>query len=186
MYLTCTMAITTLSLVLTVVVLNIYAVNDHPVPDWAKRFILTHLAKFLCMRHHDGTVTGRSTKSIKEVAMTCELTRCAVTPQIGQVTDDVSGVSSRPPNDVRGDTFISPNDVSGITLRTPEVQLESSFAARQQLRELSLTDDVEAKMAEKVWAKEWQKLAEVVDRTFFCLFLMAVIVTTMLLFQPLT
>ena len=48
-YLTCTLAITTLSMVLTVLVLNVYGITDRPVPDWTRRFILVHLARSLGM-----------------------------------------------------------------------------------------------------------------------------------------
>ena len=43
------MAITTLSLVLTVFVLNLHYVTDRPVPRWAKKLVLVYLARLLCM-----------------------------------------------------------------------------------------------------------------------------------------
>ena len=39
---------------------------------------------------------------------------------------------------------------------------------------------------EQGWAKDWRRLAEVMDRLFFWIFLLAVVVTTLLLFHPLT
>ena len=48
-YLTCTLAITTLSMVLTVLVLNLYGIVDRPVPDFVKTFVLVYLARALGM-----------------------------------------------------------------------------------------------------------------------------------------
>ncbi|ESO03736.1 hypothetical protein HELRODRAFT_173437 [Helobdella robusta] len=48
-YLTCTLAITTMSMVLTVLVLNLYGIADRPVPPWMKKLFLVHLASFLGM-----------------------------------------------------------------------------------------------------------------------------------------
>ena len=48
-YLTCTMAITTLSMVLTVFVLNLHHITDRPVPTWVKRLVFIYLARMLCM-----------------------------------------------------------------------------------------------------------------------------------------
>ncbi|MFG1588320.1 hypothetical protein ACDT12_13725, partial [Staphylococcus aureus] len=42
-------AITTMSMVLTVLVLNLYGVADRPVPMWMKKVFLVHLAKMLGM-----------------------------------------------------------------------------------------------------------------------------------------
>ncbi len=42
------------------------------------------------------------------------------------------------------------------------------------------------KKLEEEWGKEWRRLAEVVDRLFFWVFLSAIVITTLLLFHPLT
>ncbi len=42
------------------------------------------------------------------------------------------------------------------------------------------------KKLEEEWGKEWRRLAEVVDRLFFWIFLSAIVITTLLLFHPLT
>ncbi|KAI0242977.1 Neuronal acetylcholine receptor subunit alpha-4, partial [Lamellibrachia satsuma] len=44
-YLTCTMAITTLSMVLTVFVLNLHHMGDRPVPPWVSNLVLIHVAR---------------------------------------------------------------------------------------------------------------------------------------------
>ena len=45
---------------------------------------------------------------------------------------------------------------------------------------------MDTKKQEDEWAKDWRRVAEVVDRLFFWLFLSAIIITTLLLFHPLT
>ena len=54
-YLTCTMAITTLSMVLTVFVLNLHHITDRPVPHWVKRLVLVYLARMMgiCIKLDD-------------------------------------------------------------------------------------------------------------------------------------
>lgn len=42
------------------------------------------------------------------------------------------------------------------------------------------------KRLEEEWARDWRHLAEVVDRLFFWIFLSAIVITTLLLFHPLT
>ena len=69
-YLTCTLVITTLSMVLTVLVLNIYGTADHPVPVWnhpvpvwMRDFVLIFIARALGMCD-----TARTYKEAKDVA----------------------------------------------------------------------------------------------------------------------
>ena len=48
-YLTSTMAITTLAMVATVFVLNLYNKKDEAVPQWVNRVVVTYMARILCM-----------------------------------------------------------------------------------------------------------------------------------------
>ena len=61
-YLTSTMAITTLVMVATVFVLNLYNMKEKPVPLWVKRVFVTYVARILCMCDCD---TGSETLSAK-------------------------------------------------------------------------------------------------------------------------
>ena len=45
-YLTCTMGITTLSMVLTVLVLNLHNIKDYPVPEWAYNVFLNYVPRY--------------------------------------------------------------------------------------------------------------------------------------------
>ena len=47
-YLTCTMVITTFSLLLTICVLNLHHITDRPVPRWIKRLVIVYIATLLC------------------------------------------------------------------------------------------------------------------------------------------
>ena len=69
-YLTCTLVITTLSMVLTVLVLNIYGTADHPVPVWIRDFVLIFIARTLGMCD-----TARTYQEAKDVALPGGLTR---------------------------------------------------------------------------------------------------------------
>ena len=68
-YLTCTLVITTLSMVLTVLVLNIYGTADHPVPVWIRDFVLIFIARTLGMCD-----TARTYQEAKDVALPGGLT----------------------------------------------------------------------------------------------------------------
>jgi len=53
-YLTVTMAMTSLSIVLTVFVLQLHHVGPHqkPVPNWIKKLVIHYIARIVCMRSH--------------------------------------------------------------------------------------------------------------------------------------
>ena len=62
------------------------------------------------------------------------------------------------------------------------VHYSSSFSYADDNRK----DKADPKRLEEEWARDWRHLAEVVDRLFFWLFLSAIVITTLLLFHPLT
>ena len=59
-YLTITMAITTLSMVLTVFVLNLLHISDRPVPPWIKKYVCCYLARMMCMCAEPAAFYSRS------------------------------------------------------------------------------------------------------------------------------
>ena len=52
-YLTCTMTITTLAMIATVLVSNLYEMKFRPVPRWVHRLVVVVLARLLCMSASD-------------------------------------------------------------------------------------------------------------------------------------
>ena len=175
------MAITTLSMVLTVLVLNLHHVTDRPVPKWAKKVILVYLARLLCMCAYE----SRQEKEDAEK----EKNRYRITPNnLGKAIGNQLGLLAS----LNGTLGVS----SSTTSRDPCGRRErgSIFADRHSMNYRSQytfgLDDKKSKddpkKLEEEWGREWRRLAEVVDRLFFWLFLSAIVITTLLLFHPLT
>ena len=182
-YLTCTMAITTLSMVLTVFVLNLHHITDRPVPRWARTLVLVYLARLLCMCQY---VPQRSDDEEREARMKKDKYRVtpnslgkAIGNQIGLLAN-LNGSLGQPAPAGRGARPAAgardrPVDQHGIQFRSHYTFQEDEQRPKKDLKKL-----------EEVWAREWRHLAEVVDRLFFWMFLSAIVITTLLLFHPLT
>ncbi|ELT93061.1 hypothetical protein CAPTEDRAFT_146658, partial [Capitella teleta] len=135
-YLTATMAITTLSMVLTVFVLNLHYVSgERPVPRWIRRLVL----------HYIGHLLG------------------------------ISG---------RKDEFRPQPTPSAVTVQT-ELNGEHNIVASASSTLLQLKSKASEERAPD-YTKDWKLVAEVLDRLFFWLFLLAILITTLILFHPLT
>ncbi|KAK2163528.1 hypothetical protein LSH36_78g04013 [Paralvinella palmiformis] len=182
-YLTCTMAITTLSMVLTVFVLNLHHVTDRPVPRWAKKLVLVYLARLMCMCQFESKII-REEEEIQErknkYRVTPNSLGKAIGSQIGLLAslNGTLGVKSSPagrPRDRKQST-------DGGFLDKHEVNYRSRYTYGQEEN----SDRIDPKRLEEEWTREWRHLAEVVDRLFFWLFLSAIVITTLLLFHPLT
>ena len=172
------MAITTLSMVLTVFVLNLHHVTDRPVPHWVKRFVLVYLAKVMCMTSY-GPKTfdddeDEENKRDDKYRVTANSLGKSITDQIGILT----GLNGSNTNGKASATTASPSTSKGLRFNTSKKTY--SYAPTSD------KEKEDPKKKEEEYAKEWRKVAEVVDRLFFWLFLIAIVVTTLLLFHPLT
>ncbi len=175
------MAITTLSMVLTVLVLNLHHMTDRPVPMWAKKLILVYLARLLCMCSYEAQVMAAKEEDKKnKYRVTPNSLGKAIGNQIGLLAslNGTLGVSSSSTNSSR----------SAALGNRQNRQYQHSLPFRSQYTYGfdDKKDKVDTKKQEEEWAKEWRRLAEVVDRLFFWIFLSAIVITTLLLFHPLT
>ena len=168
-YLTCTLAITTLSMVLTVLILNLHYTNDRPVPYWTRRIMLNYVARLLCMcREEDLTVDTESATD----ESTEDKTSAA---RVGLLN------SLRVPLGTSLTVSEAPSDEN--------VNTQPRFRNYQPVhaRDITDPDDVfNLQQREAEWAIEWRRLGEVVDRIFFWVFTSATIISTLILFHPLT
>ena len=263
-YLTCTMAITTLSMVLTVLVLNLNSIHERPVPNWMQVLVFQYLSPLFCKGRY---VSATSDDDADDV--TCALpmrdtaerlanynrsnnifANTSMTPisdvTLQQTSDDViaNGSCAQDSNLVTSETTTSfatsltpllrsdgqcrtgrsvswsesKHDVTTST-RNDLIQQQqqhdlqhnnttnSNRKSKMRFRSLSpkqLERDVSAQQSlemtspfmpsavrkpeakkEQDFSKDWQRLAEVVDRIFFWLFLIAITVVSLLLFHPL-
>ena len=183
------MAITTLSMVLTVFVLNLHHVTDRPVPHWAKKIVLVYLARLLCMCQFEAKVMA------EEEDIQDKKNRYRVTPnslgkaigsQIGLLAslNGTLGVKSSPATRPKNREPPPERDKEHTHVFMDKNQ--SNFRSRYTYGADDRSNKCDPKRLEEEWAREWRHLAEVVDRLFFWLFLSAIVITTLLLFHPLT
>ena len=156
------MAITTLSMVLTVFVLNLHHVTDRPVPGWAQRIVFIYLARML----------GMCSISAAHLAEKRRMSQ----PRLKGLYRQPSGLG-----DGDGDE------------RTAIIELHNRAAngtpetATNRPHEKGLTFGKPREEEKPVdHGKDWKRMAEVFDRLFFWLFLLAILISTLVLFHPLT
>ena len=160
------MAITTLSMVLTVFVLNLHHVSDKPVPQWAKKIIFLYVAPILGMC------------SIAE-SMRKEM---RVERHRKRSTFSNRRAPAPMPADPEGDERTAIIELQNRTPNsTPDIK---DHRLHTNAYMCPLKPKQEAPPVD--YSKDWKKMAEVFDRLFFWLFLLAIFISTMVLFHPLT
>jgi hypothetical protein len=183
------MAITTLSMVLTVFVLNLHHVTDRPVPHWAKKVVLVYIARLLCMCQFEAKVMLEE-EEIQETNNRYRVTPNslgkAIGSQIGLLAslNGTLGVKSTPAArpKTREQSSELDKDCTRVFMERDQTNFKSGYTYGSDNR--SRRSD--PKRMEEEWTRDWRHLAEVVDRLFFWLFLSAIVITTLLLFHPLT
>ena len=163
-YLTCTMAITTSAMVATVFVLNLYGMKEKPVPIWAKRVFITYLARVLCMCNclapQDSVEDGSRPKLKYKLVHTTE-----------PVT------TTREQNGEPGDINEPLVTYRNAQQPQPTPHLNIFENAKKDTKRATGKPD---------YAKDWVHVAAVCDRLFFWLCLTFIVITTLMLFHPLT
>jgi len=198
-YLTCTLVITTLSMVLTVLVLNIYGTADHPVPVWMRDFVLIFIARALGMC--DTARTYQEAKDVAAAAARTERHRARLrdngaglnffvrTAMVGQerqqfpIADEEDAASTTYFEMTEravggGGGTESADDCESSRERTP---LRGPGIRRGGL----YTEAPKDAPVFPDYSKDWKRVAEIVDRLFFWLFLLAITLSTLVLFHPL-
>ena len=164
------MAITTMAMVTTVFVLNLYSSHEKPVPRWVKRLLLDILAPLLCMCTCTRPVP-RNVRSSTRRSRASRRTGRNVSDVTQRASDSViPGLRTAEDSDVRGECG------AGHATRT-------SNHIPQRSRRHALGG---RRMAESgANAKQWVYVATVCDRLFFWICLICIVITTMILFHPL-
>lgn len=190
------MAITTLSMVLTVFILNLHHITDRPVPKWLRRLVLVYLARLLCMCQYQPPSSSSAFDSDDEMDNN---SKYRVTPNsLGQAIGSQIGIlaslngtlgngsPAQTNNRAKKSTATRSNSHGGggnnVFVNPHGVHYSSGFSYADD----APREKVDVKRLEEEWGREWRHLAEVVDRLFFWLFLSAIVITTLLLFHPLT
>ena len=150
------MGITTLSMVLTVLVLNLHFTSDFPVPPWLNTIVLQYTARALCMCQTAPSDVSRPNRYV--------------------TTTESRPLARLPLSKTDGDE----EEMVELTIRRRLLGEHREHADQKK------DDKLTGPEQEPDYSKDWKKLADVVDRLFFWLFLLAIIVSTLILFQPLT
>lgn len=197
-YLTCTMAITTLSVLATVFVLNLYGMKERPVPPWAKRFFVVYMARLLCMCNCRSDALAAATDEenydIKQTYRAANIKRASVHHQLLSVEREDVIQPLNTGSTSRGDR--SPNFHHHRSASTAGNLLSTSTGASPKRRATtfglpipktsSSTPPASDDKAKRDYTKDWVHVAAVMDRLFFLLCLLFIVITTLLLFHPLT
>ena len=187
-YLTCTMTITTLSMVLTVFVLNLHHVTDRPVPPWLERLVLVYIARIVgkCSAGREASHLIKrnmhavlATNEPNDLGGSLESPQSQVSCRRAQLRIIQSGEDS--------DSAAAFVEVQESKPSNSEMGFPDSTKYEVWNGQYSRKDEDLKTYDDKVdYGKEWRKVAEVFDRLFFWLFLMAILISTLVLFHPLT
>ena len=169
------MGITTLSMILTVFVLNLHHITDRPVPPWIKRLCFIYIARMIGM-------CGTANEAVREQRYHNEKSgffrqSSIIIDSDGEERTAIFELRHRP--------------TQANTTGGPESAINSNNANIHMNTHALLINSRPPKLREgeppkEDYAKDWKKVAEVFDRLFFWLFLLAIFISTMVLFHPLT
>ena len=175
------MAITTMAMVTTVFVLNLYSMKEKPVPAWANKVFVVYLAPMLCMCNcatprertfsdvEHSKAAGRrrrardSSPTSGELADDC---RAAPVPSFAEVAATIQGRAR-------------PRTSSGKNSSPPPTFLDGGVPSEGK-------DNDHLDATSREYNRDWVHVAAVCDRFFFWLCLFFIVVSTLLLFHPLT
>ena len=170
------MAVTTLSMVLTVLVLNLHGIADRPVPRWLEVLLLNYLAKLLCMSctsDYDKIHKHKRSRTIRRTVNNGSMHNSILDDESEEQVPIIALNGSVRGNATTHETsFTSP--------------WERRVTSSPQKPKPSHSKDETEPQKPPDYSKEWQRIAEVVDRFLFWLFLFFVVVISLILFHPLT
>ena len=177
------MAITTLSMVLTVFVLNLHHISDRPVPVWARKVILIYLAKMLGICVKKEKRSGVKSRTPRANILTNHLYRRA-SVRIDSEGDERSAIIELLPTST---STRGRNDRDfGSTRETVYLDGNCKPHSKSDYHHHHHDDSGDDAAHDLDYAKDWKRVAEVFDRLFFWLFLLAILISTLVLFHPLT
>ncbi len=187
------MAITTLAMVATVFVLNLDQMKEKPMPGWAKVLFLNYVAKFLCMCNCAGPQNKPSDteSNMPDPHRERGRSRSRVTAS-GFLRRKSSAVPEEGATPLR-----SKSQDSAVTQRrslVPPVEstVRDLSPGRYNVvfgdpRKYGMSGEKEKPKEKKQnFSKDWVHVAAVMDRLFFWMCLIFIVLTTLVLFHPIT
>ena len=183
------MAITTSAMVATVFVLNLYGMKEKPVPIWAKRVFITYLARILCMCNclapqDNGALDSDQTK-LKYKLVQCNepLPPASQTSrnhnQAGDLNEPLMAYK-------QNHHHHHPNHHHHHHQNHHHPNHEQTAPRHLNIFENAKKEESKKSPGKPDYAKDWVHVAAVCDRLFFWLCLTFIVITTLMLFHPLT
>ena len=182
------MAITTSAMVATVFVLNLYGMKEKPVPVWAKKVFITYLARILCMCNciaPPDSFLG-DLESGQKVRHKYKLVHTAEPVSVTKTAADASGNGGMvvTNNSAAAAVLLENSDLRNRSASSSTLPSSAPTPIHHNIFEKATK--AKAFPAKPDYGKDWVHVAAVCDRLFFWLCLTFIVITTLLLFHPLT
>ncbi|XP_061194933.1 neuronal acetylcholine receptor subunit alpha-2-like [Saccostrea echinata] len=193
-YLTIVMSLTSVSVIMTVFVLNLHhrGPNRHPVPVWLRNFLLGPLHDILCMGKSNGLPTlnqEQNHRILRTMSLRATLENIAQELQNeaqlenGGMADTVitDGQGTTLHNDIRCDVRLLPNETHQRPKRGIQVKNLHTKSHEEIVKNLQVILDKHEKEDQDFQIiQEWRKVAQVVDRILFWIFLFGTLSSTII------
>ncbi|KAL6731984.1 hypothetical protein Aduo_002796 [Ancylostoma duodenale] len=195
-YLMVVMGMTSVSVVMTVLVLNFHHRGpfNEPVPEWARVLILQRLRKLLHMKLSHTEIDSNSKKKVSVCSNTDMMRRLSVRVAIDDMRNEI--INEIGPDLLNGGSAVAePPRLEALLLDVPHTNLavDRNGVTRKRPRH---EDNLQAKLlktlqilirrqesedASERMAIEWRQVAQVLDRLLFWVFLVATVIITFVL-----
>lgn len=185
------MAITTLAMVATVFVLNLYQMKEKPMPKWCKIVFLEYAAKFLCMCSCGCPPAKQAAVADAESNMPSRSRSRSRTaadrnfPYRRKSSADDAMLPLRAKSHdsaTQRKSLVPPGSDSARDLSPGRYQIIFGDPRRYGMR----GEDPKDKDKKQDFSKDWVHVAAVFDRLFFWMCLIFIVLTTLVLFHPIT
>ena len=204
------MGITTLSMMLTVLILNLHHITDRPVPRWVRKLVLSWLACLGPKQQQQqlqqqqlqlqplgqeqtllmGDKRTKSRSSQRRARLFYHRSSNDVINGVGGVNRAVLEIRNQHARDDAADDDDVTGSGGGANETTPlnhhnhhHYQAGGAYDVTERRHRTDSSCSDKSRSAE--YAQEWTRVAQILDRLFFTFFLLAIIVTTLALFHPL-
>ena len=186
------MAMTSLSIVLTVFVLQLHHVGPHqkPVPNWIRKVVIDYISKILCMRSHLASYYGYDYKDHGERMTVGTTTSCNRREEMC-LTSFMDNIDYKESNNCNGRLNQSPLHLTsqGGMERDSENNTKGGVKydrISKHLKILVSKHDSEDEYQDII--NEWRLVAHIMDRFLFWLFLFGSFLSSIsiLVFRPMS
>lgn len=187
------MSLTSVSVIMTVFVLNLHhrGPSRNAVPAWIRGILLGPIQSILCVGKNDQIPTGRQgSRFLRTMSLRATLENIAQELQNeaqlenGVMADTIvtDGQGTTLHNETRCDVRLLPNDNHQRPRRGIQVKNLHTKSHEEIVRNLqSILDKHEKEDRDYEIIQEWRKVAQVVDRILFWIFLFGTLSSTLII-----